>query len=30
MYRNTVLNRLRRIEQLCGSSPADHRFLLAG
>ncbi|MGW7616487.1 hypothetical protein ACWGLG_11655 [Streptomyces antimycoticus] len=30
MYRNTVLNRPRRIEQLCCSSPADHRFLLAG
>ncbi|MFE1934272.1 PucR family transcriptional regulator [Streptomyces sp. NPDC059474] len=29
-HRNTILNRLRRIEQLCGSSLEDHRFLLAG
>ncbi|AEM85666.1 PucR family transcriptional regulator [Streptomyces violaceusniger] len=29
-HRNTILNRLRRIEQLSGSSLEDHRFLLAG
>jgi DNA-binding PucR family transcriptional regulator len=29
-HRNTILNRPRRIEQLCGGSLEDHRFLLAG
>lgn len=28
-HRNTILNRLRRIENLCGRSLEDHRFLLA-
>lgn len=28
-HRNTILNRLRRIEHLCGRSLEDHRFLLA-
>ncbi|WP_253209170.1 helix-turn-helix domain-containing protein [Streptomyces niphimycinicus] len=29
-HRNTILNRPRRIEQLCGSSLEDHRFLPTG
>lgn len=29
-HRDTILDRPRRIEQLCGSSLEDHRFLLTG